>query len=109
MVNTTYIARRAVAAPSRLLTNQDHKNRGGDMTGRAAGELGLILLDDTRQPLSQVRCWVCDQAIPGPLVQEVTNGDIGAIEMCRDPECVGYIRLVRSGHDLFALRPGLIL
>ena len=107
MVNTTYIARRAVAAPSRLLTNQDHKNRGGDMTGRAAGELGLILLDDKRRPLSQVGCCVCGQAIPEPLVQQVTNRALGAIEMCGNLECLGYIRFIRTQKS-FALQLGFI-
>ena len=61
-----------------------------------AGELGVIFLDDKRQPLSQVRCGVCDQAISEALVQEVTNGDLGAIEMCGKPECLGYILFVQT-------------
>ena len=108
MIDTTYFAGRAVAAPSRLLTNQDRKNRGGDMTGRAAGELGLIFLDDKRQPLSQVGCCVCGQAIPEPLVQQVTNCALGAIEMCVNPDCLGYIRFIRTGQKSFALQLGFI-
>ena len=79
------------------------------MIDYAAGELGLIFLDEKRRPLTQVRCWVCEQAIPEPLVQEVTNRDLGAIEMCGEPECVGYIRFVQTGQDRFALRLGLIV
>ena len=73
------------------------------------GELGVILLNKKRQPLSEVRCWVCDQAIPEPLVQEVTNRDVGAIEMCANPECVGYVRFVRTPQDRLELRLGLIV
>ena len=72
-------------------------------------ELGVVFLDDKRQPLSQVRCWVCDQAIPEPLCQQVTNGGLGAIEMCANPECLGYIRFIRTRQDRFALQLGLIL
>ena len=74
----------------------------------AAGELDLIFLDDKLQPLAQVRCCVCGQAIPEPLVQQVTNCDLGAIEMCGNPECLGYIRFVRTGQNRFALQLGLI-
>ena len=78
------------------------------MIGCASGELGLIFLDDKRQPLSQVGCCVCGQAIPEPLVQQVTNCALGAIEMCGTPECLGYIRFVRTGQNRFALQLGLI-
>jgi len=78
------------------------------MTGCAAGELGLIFLDDKRQPLSLVGCCVCDQAIPEPLVQQVTNCAVGAIEMCGNPECLGYIRFIRTGQNSFALQLGFI-
>ena len=79
------------------------------MIDYAAGELGLIFLDEKRQPPSQVRCWICDQAIPEPLLQRVVNGDLGAIEMCANPECLGYVRFVRTRQNRFALRLGLIL
>ena len=79
------------------------------MTDCAAGELGVILLDDERQPLTQVRCWVCDQLIPDPLVRQVTNRDLGAIEMCANPQCVGYIRYFRTRQDRLALQLGLIV
>ena len=51
----------------------------------APGELGLVILDDKRQPLSQVRCWVCDQAIPEPLFEQVVKGYLAAIKMCANP------------------------
>ena len=75
----------------------------------AAGEMGLIFLDDQLQPLSRVGCCVCGHAIPEPLVQQVTNCALGAIEMCGNPECLGFIRFVRTGPDRFALQLGLIL
>ena len=78
------------------------------MTVNAAGELGLIFLDDKRQPLSQVGCCVCGQAISESIVQQVTNCAVGAIEMCGNPECLGYIRFVRTGQNRFALQLGFI-
>ncbi len=78
------------------------------MIDPVAGESDLIFLDDKRQPLSQVRRCVCGQAIPEPLVQQVTNCDLGAIEMCGNPECLGYIRFIRTGQDRFALQLGFI-
>ena len=79
------------------------------MIGCTAGELDLIFLDDKRQPFSQVRCWVCDQAIPEPLCQQVVDNDIGAIGMCAKPECLGYqFKFVRTHQNNFAVRMGLV-
>ena len=78
------------------------------MIDYAESELGLIFLDHNRLPLSQVRCWVCHQAIPEHLVQRVTNGDIGAVEMCGDPKWLGYVRFVQTGQDSLALKLGLM-
>ena len=73
------------------------------MSDSAVGELDLILLDDKLQPLSQVRCWVCDQAIPEPQFQRIVNGDLGTTEMCAKPECLGYFLFVQTRQDRFAL------
>ena len=79
---------------------------GGHMIDRTMSALALVYLDDQRQRQTEIRCAVCALGIYEPVFQRLTKCEVGAIELCSKPDCMGYFRLVKTELDRLGVQLG---
>ena len=89
------------------LRSEAHEPVGGGPTiDRTMCALALVYLDDQRQRRTEIRCAVCALGIYEPVFQRLTKCEVGAIEMCSNPDCMGYFRLVQTEQDRLGVQLG---